>query len=107
MEGQTTLGGVKHDGGKERIDLVPYELIFGCARGLAFGAEKYGDYNWASGLKWSRCFAALMRHLWAWWRGRENDDESGLSHLDHAACCLAFLMAYQERKAGEDDRYRV
>lgn len=107
MEGQTTLGGVKHDGGKLRIDLVPNEFIYGCSRGLEFGARKYGDYNWAQGLKWSRCFAALMRHLWAWWSGNECDDESGLSHLDHAACCLAFLMAYQARKTGEDDRYKL
>lgn len=107
MEGQTELTGVKHDGGKTRLDLIPYEFVEGCGRALTFGASKYGDNNWAGGLKWSRCFAALLRHLWAFWRGEESDSESGLSHLDHAAACLAFLMAFKDRKAGEDDRYKT
>ena len=45
-----------------------------------------------------------MRHMWAWWRGETADPETGASHLHHAACCLAFLIAYEERKAGTDDR---
>jgi Domain of unknown function (DUF5664) len=107
MEGQTTLTGVKHDGGKLRIDLVPYELIAGNARAMGFGALKYGDNNWRGGLKWSRCFGALCRHLWDWWRGAGPDPESGLDHLDHAAACLGFLMEYQATKTGEDDRYKM
>lgn len=100
------LEGLKYDAGKPRFDLLPPELLSGISQGLAFGANKYGDYNWAKGIAYSRCFAALMRHLWAWWGGEENDPESGLSHLAHAGCNLGFLMAFHARKTGEDDRYK-
>jgi hypothetical protein len=52
-------------------------------------------------------FAALLRHLFAWWRGEELDPESGLSHLAHAGCCLMFLMEYRRNGWGTDDRFKV
>lgn len=97
---------VKHDDGKARWDLLPPELMEQTALVLAFGAGKYGNRNWEKGMSWGRPFAALMRHMWAWWR-QENggkDAETGYSHLAHAACCLAFLIAYEARQTGEDDR---
>lgn len=94
----------KYDNGKVRLDLLAPEFLEGTARVLAFGAEKYGERNWEKGMKWGRPYAALGRHLWAWWRGEPFDDESGLPHLWHAACCLMFLIAYEQRKVGEDDR---
>lgn len=73
-----------------------------------------GDRNWELGMKWSRVFGALNRHLWSWWGGKgptsksflfgELDEETQHSHLWHAACCIAFLVTYEERKVGEDDR---
>lgn len=94
----------KNDQSKPRMDLVPPELVFGVADILAFGAEKYGDRNWEKGMSWGRLFAALMRHMWAWWGGAKADPETGKSHLWHAACCIAFLMAYEARGVGDDDR---
>jgi hypothetical protein len=96
--------GVKHDGEKVRLDLIPHELIFGVGNILSFGADKYGARNWELGMNWGRPFAAMMRHMWAWWRGEKLDPETGKSHLWHAACCVAFLMAYEERGIGTDDR---
>lgn len=96
--------GRKDDGGKARYDLLPPELMEGVARVLTFGADKYGERNWEQGMRWGRPFAALMRHMWAWWRGQGRDPETGMSHLWHAACCLAFLIAYEERREGTDDR---
>ncbi len=63
-----------------------------------------GEHNWAKGMKYSRVFGACMRHLWQWWWTGEPDKESGKSHLWHAAACIAFLIAYEVRKVGEDDR---
>lgn len=107
--------GVKFDEGKERIELIAPEYIFATSRILTFGAEKYEDRNWEKGMKWSRCFGAMMRHMWAWWGGKgpstksflfgELDSETGFSHLWHASCCLMFLVAYEERGVGEDDRH--
>jgi hypothetical protein len=36
--------------------------------------------------------AALLRHINAWRRGEKCDDESGLHHLAHALCNVAFLL---------------
>lgn len=97
-------GGVKFDDGKLRYDLVPPEALEAVTEILTLGAQKYRDRNWETGMRWGRPFAAAMRHLWAWWRGESVDPETGKSHLAHAACNLFFLIAFERRHAGEDDR---
>ena len=94
----------KQDGGKPRMDLIAPEFLFGTANVLTFGAAKYDQRNWEKGMSWGRVFGAMMRHMWAWWGGQKADDETGFSHLHHAAACLMFLIAYEERKIGTDDR---
>lgn len=101
--------GTKSDAEKCRMDLLPPIFLEGTAWVLTRGAEKYGDRNWEKGMSWSRCFGALMRHLWAWWGSKlignvfqsdkplGTDPEWGYSHLWHAGCCLAFLMHYESR----------
>lgn len=98
--------GTKYDEGKVRMDLLPPEFLFATATILSFGAQKYTDRNWELGMKWGRVFGALMRHLWAWWNPLvpDTDEETGYSHLWHAATCLAFLITYEARQTGEDDR---
>lgn len=100
----TNIEGVKHDSDKLPMDLIPPEVLEELAKVLQFGAGKYGAYNWAKGMKWSRVFAALMRHMWAWWAGTKQDEETKLSHLSHALACLSFLIAYERRGTGTDDR---
>ena len=90
---------------KTRFDLVPFESIGEIADVLGIGARKYSANNWCRGTEWSRYFAALCRHIFAWWRGEDNDPETGKSHLAHAGCCLLFLMEYQRNKWGTDDRF--
>lgn len=97
----------KHDAGKPRMDLIAPEMLVGTANVLAFGAAKYSERNWEAGMSWGRCFGAMMRHMWAWWGGEKADPETGYSHLHHAACCLMFLIAYEERKIGTDDRKKT
>ena len=97
-------GGRKDDQGKARFDLIPPEFLSATAGVLTFGAAKYGERNWEKGMSWGRPFAAMMRHLWAWWRGQKADPETGFSHLWHAACCIAFLIAFEQRQIGKDDR---
>lgn len=96
--------GRKNDNDKPRYDLIPPEWLDGPAQVLTFGAKKYTARNWEKGMRWGRPFAAMMRHMWKWWRGEKVDPETGYSHLWHAACCLMFLMAYEARGIGEDDR---
>lgn len=96
--------GYKADENKIRMDLIPPEAVEALATVLTFGAKKYADRNWEKGMKWSRPFGALMRHMWAWWKGEEKDPETGYSHLWHAMCCIAFLVTYEQRGIGTDDR---
>lgn len=99
-------GGVKHDAGKPRMDLLPPEALREIAVVLALGAEKYDAHNWRKGFAYSRLIAAALRHVFSWVGGENTDPESGKSHLAHAACCLLFLITFEVTKAGSDDRYR-
>lgn len=106
-------GGVKFDNGKTRDDLLPPELEEAVAKVLAFGAQKYAARNWEKGMDWSRPYAAARRHLRNWFarrdfgKGEGNDADSGFSDLHHAACNIAFLIAYEARGIGTDDRPKV
>ena len=95
---------VKYDTEKIRLDLIPPELIFEVGKILDIGAKKYESRNWEKGFDWGRVYAALQRHLWAWWNGEDKDPETGESHLSHAAANLAFLIAFESRNKGNDDR---
>lgn len=87
--------GTKYDEGKVPMDLLSPYFLLGVSEVLQFGAEKYEPYNWAKGIKYSRVFSALQRHLWAFWAGEDLDEETGLLHLWHAGCCLMFLTHYE------------
>jgi len=98
-------GAQKHDAGKDtRPGLIAPEFTLGIGKVLAFGARKYAAGNWALGMDWSRPIDALERHWNAWKGGERNDPESGLNHLWHVGCCLMFLVAYEARGIGRDDR---
>ena len=108
------LAGKKYDADKIRLELLTGEFLYSIATIMTFGAKKYDAWNWSKGMKWSRVFGALMRHMWAWYMGRgptyhnfafgDLDEETGQSHLWHAGCCLMFLITYEMRGIGEDDR---
>jgi hypothetical protein len=85
--------GTKLDQNKPRWSLLPSGTIIQVIRVLEYGAEKYAVDNWQHVPDArTRYYDAAMRHLDAWHRGEMNDDESGLPHLAHAACCLLFLL---------------
>lgn len=96
--------GVKYDENKLRFDLFSPAANSGLAAVLTYGAQKYEARNWERGLDYGRVYAALQRHLNLWWSGEQDDDESGLSHLDHAACCIHFLSHFEKHETGTDDR---
>jgi hypothetical protein len=89
------------------VELFPPEVIVAISKVLTFGAKKYTDENWRQGIKYKRVYGALQRHLMAWYAGQENDNETGMSHLWHAGCCLTFLIYYHldDSYACYDDRF--
>lgn len=98
-------GGKKFDNGKVRLELLPWPALIEVGKVLTFGALKYSPWNWSKGMSWSRLVGAAQRHLSAWIHREERDEETGLSHLAHAACCILFLMTYEIFNLGEDDRH--
>jgi hypothetical protein len=95
----------KFDRDKAPLDLIPYEAQEEIARVLAFGAKKYGRGNFTGGLEYSRLLSAAMRHLGQFNSGQDLDEESGLSHVAHAGCMIAFLLYMMKHKPEMDDRW--
>lgn len=100
--------GVKFDKDKVRLELIPPSALFDVGRVFTAGAGKYTDRNWEMGIKYSRVYGAIQRHLWSWMGGETNDPEWGYNHLAHAAAGIFFLLHYanqpDEFKAKFDDR---
>lgn len=96
--------GVKHDAGKDPWHLMPWDALQAILAVLVFGSVKYGSRNWERGMAWSRPFDAVQRHLIAWFQGEDRDPETGMSHLWHAGTSILFLIAYEIRGVGVDDR---
>lgn len=96
--------GRKDDTLKDPWHLAPWDALRAVVRVIAFGAAKYEPRNWENGMAWSRLYSAAQRHLTAWWEGEAADAETGMSHLWHAGCCVIFLIAYELRGSGRDDR---
>lgn len=91
--------------GKIRHDLVAPWALNEIARVYTYGTIKYDDDNWWKGLKWKKdVFGCILRHIWKWFRGERDDDESGLHHLAHAAWNCMTLMEYERNNIGTDDR---
>ncbi len=96
--------GLKYDSNKVRMDLLPHKAIKEIAEVYTFGASKYGDRNWEKGIKWSRLYGALQRHIQAFWEGKDFDEESSKKHLAHAGCCLTMLLEAYKLFPQLDDR---
>lgn len=75
------------------------DFILGIGKISEFGARKYHHRNFlmAPGMKWSDVYESLLRHLFAFWNGEENDEESGLPHLLHASWNMMALYTYSHR----------
>lgn len=88
-----------------QFDQIPVAALEELGRVYAYGAQKYDKHNFRKGYSWSLSFNAIMRHLWAFWRGEDNDPESGFSHLAHAAWHCFTLLSFVREHPNYDDRY--
>lgn len=96
---------LRYDEGKPRHDLIPTYAINELAKVYTMGAKKYADNNWRKGMKWSRVFASLKRHLNYFEEGKDLDDESGLNHMAHVIWNAVTLLEYTKIYPQGDDRY--
>lgn len=89
----------KADAGKLRPTLVPISAIRAVTEIREYGCRKYHDpENWKK-VEPQRYRDAAYRHWLAYLDGEKNDPESGLPHLWHCACNIAFLIELEERDA--------
>jgi hypothetical protein len=96
--------GVKYDEQKPPLHLIAPDFLYAISEILDFGAHKYTPRNWEKGMAWHRPYRAALGHLFDWFMRKGPDPETGKSHLWHAACCIMFLVVYEMRGIGQDDR---
>lgn len=91
----------KADAGKAQLTLVPRKIIWDIAQIRMYGTEKYHDKdNWKK-VETERYKDAAYRHFLAYLDDPKGvDEESGLPHLWHLACNIAFLC---ERYSDDDN----
>ena len=87
----------KADAGKPRLTLVPRRIIWAIARIREYGNRKYKDPdNWRQ-VEPQRYRDAAYRHFLAYLDDPHGvDEESGLMHLHHLACNIAFLCEMED-----------
>lgn len=89
---------------KSRLDLISPELMIGVGNALAHGCEKHGA-EYPMPTRWSEQYGSIMRHLVRWYAGETNDPSAkNLPHLAMAAARINFLMMFENRGEGVDDR---
>jgi hypothetical protein len=86
---------IKHDTLKTRWHLFPLNALQEVMNVISFGAMKYKPNNWQKVDDINRYYDAALRHIFAWKNGEQEDSESYLHPLAHAACCLIFIISIE------------
>lgn len=89
----------KADAGKAKLTLVPRDIIWAIAAVREYGNRKYpegGSENWRQ-VEIPRYRDAAFRHFLRYLDDHAGaDEESGLPHLWHLACNIAFLCELED-----------
>ena len=99
-----------------RFDLIPVEALELLAKHFGVGALKYEDNNWRRGYPWHLSYAALQRHLAAFWSGKDYDDHlpdcpadcvehTGSLHIVCALWHACVLTTFVLEQPDFDDRW--
>lgn len=88
---------IKADAGKPKLRFVPWEIVNDIAYVREYGVKKYHAVDSWKEVEPERYVDALLRHTIAFAQDPAGDDEeSGLPHLWHVACNVAFLCEYMK-----------
>lgn len=84
---------------------IPGSALLHLGRAFAYGARKYGLFNWREkAITSSTYINAAMRHIEAWKDGEECAEDSSVHHLAHAMACLGIILDAREIGNLNDDR---
>ena len=91
----------KADAGKPRLTLIPLQILYDIAKVREYGCNKYpegGTENWRK-VDIQRYRDAAFRHFVEYLNEPSGiDEESGIYHLAHLACNIAFLCELEHEK---------
>lgn len=88
---------IKADAGKLRLSLVPTQIIRDIAEVREYGLKKYKDAESWEQVEKQRYVDAMYRHMLDYIDNPQSvDGESGMSHLKHLACNVAFLCEMEK-----------
>lgn len=86
---------IKADAGKPKLRFVPWEIVNDIAYVREYGVKKYHAVDSWKEVEPERYVDALLRHTLAFAQDPAGEDEeSGMPHLWHVACNVAFLCEY-------------
>ena len=86
--------------GKCHVQSIPPSFLWEIGQVMSHGDRKYAPFNWMGGKDHPlEYIGAAFRHLLRYWSGERCDPETGLHHLAHMACSLAFLFWFDEGDA--------
>ena len=85
-------------------DLIPSDALEEVAKVFGWGTSKYSERNWERGYRWGLSYAAMHRHMAAFWRRDDIDEESQMRHMAHAVWHGLVLLTFAMRNIGMDSR---
>ncbi len=99
---------VKYSDHKPRWCLLPWKALEQVVRAMEYGLhegtkKEREPGDWKKGTNWTNYSDAAMRHMIDWQTGEDND-ESELSHLAHAAASILILLYFVLFNIGTDNR---
>ena len=94
----------KADAGKPELTLVPTGITWAIAQVRMYGNKKYHDHdNWKQ-VEPQRYRDAAYRHFLKYIEDPTSvDEESGIPHLHHLACNIAFLIEMEKENADKNN----
>jgi len=101
------MNGIKHDDGKTKWHILPFDSIECLVKIMEHGAAKYDEDNWRKMEDPMRYIDACIRHMAAWIDGEINDIESGKSHLHHAGCNIIFAIWFELKGKLKPNRIEI
>lgn len=100
--------GLKFDGSKPDMSLIPSAALLEEAGVWTFGKQKYQAFNWHKGISYNRILAAIERHTALLKAGIDLDYETRRHHAASIRCGCAMLIQFcLEERTELDDRLKL